>query len=132
MISTAFGISVSQTTLEYHMPYGTITSQTFSYNQRQNGVYVLSTLGLTDLANEYRIRGANVGTKGKVLSASVTRYWQIANPVDASKPYSGIVTVNIQIPKAVTTTAAGIKFMVDDIAAFTTTANVTRLFQGES
>lgn len=116
------------------MPFGTITSQTVSYEPRQPGIYSKSGLSFDMPANEYRIKGAGRSSKSnQIVTATVTRYLQKDVAVGtAMERRNCVATLSLQLPAGGGFTATELNSLVEDISSFITDATVSRLLQGES
>lgn len=115
------------------MPFGTISVSSGDFSPRNPGVYSKDSVGFTDPSDEFRIRGSQGNTKNGNKSVSVTRYLQ----VDVTQGSDTVrkncfVTLNITLPSGVSTTAAVLDTLVNDISQFVTEGTITRLMQGES
>lgn len=113
------------------MPFGTITSQTKTYEPRSPGVYSESTVAFGSPTNEYRVNGATRG-RDNLLRSSVVRVLEkdyTSGGVTERKRL--IVSLSITSP-SVAFTAAEIDSLAEDISVFLTASVVTRLMQGES
>lgn len=113
------------------MPFGTITSQTKTYDPRSPGVYSLSTLAFGDPSNEYRVAGATLG-KDKILRATVSRVLQ-KDVVEGSNTLRKqcVVQLSVAVPPS-GFTSAEVDSLVEDISVFLTAGVATRLLSGES
>lgn len=114
------------------MPFGTIASQTLSYNPRNNGRYVLSTLGFGDPANEFIIRPCLAPSRDGKLRASIGRL------VEKDITVGGVTTrMPLAAVLAFTTprsgfTATEMDSLATDLSNFVTADTITRVFAGEA
>lgn len=112
------------------MPFGNISSQSLTYNDRGDGRYVLSTLGFGDPENLFVVRPAI--PKQDPMRCSVSRTLQKDVTVSGSTVRkNATVTVSIVTPPA-NYSATELDSLVTDLANFLTAETITRMFQGES
>lgn len=110
------------------MPFGTITSQSLTYQPRAEGMYVLSTLSFSDPSNHFLMRGAS---KTDPLRASVSRVLQKDIVVGGeTKRISCTVTLSVVTPSS-GFTPAEIDSAATDLSTFITTDTISRLLTGE-
>lgn len=115
------------------MSFGTITVGTKTYQERQPGTYVDSTLTFASPNSDIRTKGASPKNKVNPLTASVLRRLEKDVTVGAAiVRKSSTIQVVLSAPQDATFTNAEIAAMVTDLATFLTAANISRLLQGES
>jgi len=113
------------------MPFGTITSNSKTFEPRNPGVYSESSTDFASPQNEYRLRGGST-RKDKSLTAGVTRVMQKDVSVGVlTTRQQAIVSLSITIPGGPAFTPADIDSMALDISNFIAPDTVSRLLQGE-
>lgn len=111
------------------MPFGTITSNSLNYEPRDEGHYVLSTLGFGDPDNSFVVRGAT--PKADPLRCSVSRVLQKDVVVGSSTVRkTATVTLSVVVPSS-SFTATEIDNLAADISNFITATVASRLLMGE-
>lgn len=114
------------------MPFGTISSQSISYEPRKPGTYQKSGLALGAPTDEFRLTGANPSTGRKDLTCAVTRVLQKDVTVGSDTVRKNcVVTCNITVPNDGSFTGTEIDSLVTDINTFVTSANLQRQLSGE-
>lgn len=112
------------------MPFGQITAQTLTYDPRDDGHYVRSTVAFGQPDNSFVVRGAN--TRVEPLRASVSRVLQKDIIVGGNTiRKTATVTFAIVCPSA-DFTASELDSLATDISEFITSNTATRLLMGES
>lgn len=111
------------------MSFGTITTASKTFAERQRGVYVATDVTFGTPENELRLRP---NTNKKSPSVGLTRYKQVDYVSGTTTTRIGAsVNLTITMPPA-GFTAADIDTMVAELSEFVTAANLSRLFQGEA
>lgn len=112
------------------MPFGNITAQTLTYQPRDDGHYVLSTVAFGNPDNSFIIRPAVA--KSNPLRGSVSRVLQKDVTVSgATTRKTATVTLAIVSPDA-DFTATELASLKTDINEFLTSTNLTRMLMGEA
>lgn len=112
------------------MPFGQITAQTLTYDPRDDGHYVRSSVSFGNPDNSFVIRAAQ--PKADPLRASISRVLQKDVTVSGvTTRKTATVTLSIVAPSA-DFTATELDSMTSDISEFLTSATISRILMGES
>lgn len=111
------------------MSFDSIVTSTKTFDERSKGVYVATDVNFGSPENELRLR-ANVNKKSP--SVGIIRYKQIDYTSGSTTSRIGAsVNLSITMPPAGFSTS-DLDIMVAEIAEFVSSANLSRLFQGEA
>lgn len=111
------------------MPFGTITTQTLTYDPRSPGKYIRSTVNYGQPTNEFFISGSRVG-KDKKIRYSFGRVLEKDVVVNGVTLREGtVVTIAVQSTPNFTTTE--IDSLITDCSEFATVATLSRMAQNE-
>lgn len=113
------------------MPFGNITIDTRTFEQRQAGIYRLSTVLFGQPTNEFRVRPGTM-SKDNVIRAAVSRVLE-KDITEGSSTVRRAATATLSlVTPASGFTPAEMDAMASDIASFITEAVVSRILQGDS
>lgn len=116
------------------MPFGTITSQTISYEPRRPGIYQRAGLPIGSPADEFRFSGASSSAKSKKLSVSLTRLREkdfVAPGTVLPSRETILGTLNLQFPTSGAFTSAEVISLIADFSTALTAAVLNRMAAGE-
>jgi len=113
------------------MPFGDISVNSKTFNPRQPGTYVKSTVTFGDPTDEFRLRGGSSPSKDGLIRLSVSRVFEKDVTVASVTSRKGaIATLSIAIPNS-GFTASEMDVLASDISEFVSATTLTRLLQGE-
>jgi len=112
------------------MSFGSITAQSKTYNEADEGRYVLSTLAFGAPDDSFTVRGANPSQDPLRCSVSRTLQKDVVSGSDTVRKRV-TATLNIVVPAA-GFTATEIDSLVADLNEFISVSNLTALLMGKS
>lgn len=109
----------------------TIGGVTRTFNSTGGGQYMLSTVGLSDPKNGFKLTPGRKSSAASPISATVTRFVEKAITVNGTTSVKKMsVTIQYSVPDGFT--AAEVDAALEDISVWSDSSNVTRLLLGES
>lgn len=113
------------------MPFGTITSQTKSYEPREPGIYMNDTVSFGDPEDYYKIKGATEGKDG-LLRGSFSRILEKDVTVGSETIRKQLLVSVLVVAPEDGFTAAEAASLLTDSANFGSADNISRVLQKES